>query len=108
MEGVDITLPCKYNTLNDIGVEWYKLTELGGRIRIIKSFNDRIRTAGQYRNRVYLDTNEGNGSLTMRAIQTSDAGRYECSVSVGNNLNGVSHLTLQVRCLIQLFSRTRL
>ena len=94
---MDVTLPCPYTVPsisdNDIKIEWYKTSD--GRSRIVQRYGTRYRTGGQYRNRIHLSTDDGDGSLTLSTIQPSDAGRYECTVSIGGKDN-VLHLSLQV------------
>ena len=74
-EGFMVTLPCIFkNSLGEGLVEWEKLTDFYGPTRIVKSFGSRTRTAGIYKKRVFVNTKNGNSSLSFNNVELSVMG----------------------------------
>ena len=99
VEGQSVTLPCAARgsepDKSAEAIEWYRLSDRE-RIRVIKSFNRKVRTAGQYKDRAQLDTARQNGSLLLERVRPSDGGVYECIVTLAHNVKKSSTLSLQV------------
>ncbi|ELK29893.1 Cell surface A33 antigen [Myotis davidii] len=104
--GRSVTLPCTYRTsvLERKGfIQWDKLLRSHSEKVLAWTFSTKDYVYGKlYENRVTLSGNaeESDASVTINQLTMDDNGTYECSVSLLNDLDGVSKARVRLLVLV--------